>query len=800
MKNYLHFSRKISFLMFFMIVPFLTNAQWNVNTLGNLLISDLQVASLQTAETHDGKLWVSYYHESGSNYNMMAQLFDADGKKLLGDNGVLVNNNPSGTAIFVYNVAADADGNFIIGMQDQRDGGQKAVLYKIGQDGNHLWSQEGVQLGEGLAPWPEVLSNGDVVVSWESFSIGTISMHKLSADADFLWAEPISLRVESSNTTRAQIVANLDGKFTVVYQRRSFGISTTLYAQQFANDGTPAFNPLQLGEYTTSGARYYSVQADADTTYVGYYAAAGNRFNSYLQRINPDGTTPYGMNGANFNTETEPLDNYQQFTSIKLDHESDYVWSVCGFSDPNQDNYGLYVQKFNKLTGARQLTDLGKEIYPITSKRDTPAGSLLLNDDAPLIMSYDIDYKIYVTRLDKNGDFAWEYERMEISSTTASLASGKGRFAFNHVGPNWVAGIWTEKRGAITNGFIQGVSVNGLISIEVETDGGVPAEISENGGTLQLMSTIYPSVANQMVEWSADGYESLVVVDDNGLVTAVGNGTAWVKATAVQDNNLADSVMITTGCQVTQPIGPIAGTENVCNNATGIIFSVPVFEGATSYVWSVPAGFIITSGDDTNEITVDFSAEAVSGDITVYVLFGTDCMTDPSDEFAVTVSEIPDAAVISQEGDVLTSSATEGNQWYLDGVAIDGATGNQHVAVAEGDYYVVVTVGNCSSEPSNTINVVPVNVSEVFSAGSFDVYPNPNQGRFDVKMPFKTGELVSIMIYDVKGQLIFHEHHFTVSEKQTSKIDMQTVPDGLYMMVLKGESKSWSGKFVVSNP
>ncbi|WP_028978899.1 T9SS type A sorting domain-containing protein [Sporocytophaga myxococcoides] len=52
--------------------------------------------------------------------------------------------------------------------------------------------------------------------------------------------------------------------------------------------------------------------------------------------------------------------------------------------------------------------------------------------------------------------------------------------------------------------------------------------------------------------------------------------------------------------------GNINGTTSVCESAKGVVYSVPLVEGATNYLWSVPAGAEIVSGQGTNEIIVDF--------------------------------------------------------------------------------------------------------------------------------------------------------------------------------------------------
>jgi len=63
--------------------------------------------------------------------------------------------------------------------------------------------------------------------------------------------------------------------------------------------------------------------------------------------------------------------------------------------------------------------------------------------------------------------------------------------------------------------------------------------------------------------------------------------------------------------------GVITGTTPVCQGQTGVIYSVSSITNATGYIWTLPAGATVTTGANTNSITVSFSAIAVSGNIAV---------------------------------------------------------------------------------------------------------------------------------------------------------------------------------------
>ncbi len=719
----------ISFLMMVLLFTFLTGkifAQWNTNTSVNMLISGLPTADIQSAPTSDGKTWIAYYHENAGNYDMRAQLIDANGFKILGPDGILVGNHPSGSATYVFNVCVDASNNFIIGYQDQRTGGLKSVVYKMSQNGTQLWGADGVVLGGGLAPYPAALSTGEVIVAWNGDAGNTLNLQKISTSGTLAWSTPILITVGTAATTRGQAIANTAGKFTMVYQKGS--MYTTLYAQMFDNSGTALYPPLQIGNQTTAAYRYYSIVADADTTYYGYYSSVGMRFNSFVQRINPGGTIPWGMNGSNFNTSVASGDAYQGETSINLAPGSDYVWSVCNFSNPNQTVYGVYIQKFLKSTGARQFTDQAKVVYPISANTDQRCGDLALVSDNPMFMSYNVTEKIFATRLDANGNFVWPGNRIEVSSTTAGASTPKMRYGFTPDGPNRCACTWTENRGSGYMGYAQGVSIGGLIGLTVATQNGVPPAITNNGGTLQMVATVFPATASQNVTWSIIPVTGMATISVSGLVTAVSNGTAYAKAIAVQDPTVKDSLMITMSGQTAQP------PEVITLPATNIASAEATLNGTVN----------------ANTLSTD-----------VYFDWGL------TSSYGNTLTANPPTVTGTGATPVMINiSSLTSNTTYHFRVRGSNAAG----AANGGDLTFTTSSG------------VGITEKDPIMA---EIYPVPNNGQFNVCIRGGSENLFSLEVYNNLGSKIYSKENINSKGSGTMVVDIRPVHAGLYTVVLR---------------
>ncbi len=154
--------------------------------------------------------------------------------------------------------------------------------------------------------------------------------------------------------------------------------------------------------------------------------------------------------------------------------------------------------------------------------------------------------------------------------------------------------------------------------------------------------------------------------------------------------------------------GPISGPTEVCKD-TEVLYSVEAVTGTTGYVWTVPTGATITSGDGTNSILVSFSNTAVSGNISVRI--SNSCGIGEPSVLAINVSPLPAPPVITANGPVsfcnggsvvLTASAGYTSYLWSNGMV------SSSITVTDAGTYSVVGINNigCSSLPSNEITVI----------------------------------------------------------------------------------------------
>lgn len=91
-----------------------------------------------------------------------------------------------------------------------------------------------------------------------------------------------------------------------------------------------------------------------------------------------------------------------------------------------------------------------------------------------------------------------------------------------------------------------------------------------------------------------------------------------------------------------EPAGAVSGPTDLCQASTGVMYSVNTIANATGYLWTLPAGFNIVSGDGTSSIIVDLNPTIanLTGIIRVEGVNG--CGNGlPSADFDVEVTPLP---------------------------------------------------------------------------------------------------------------------------------------------------------------
>lgn len=207
---------------------------------------------------------------------------------------------------------------------------------------------------------------------------------------------------------------------------------------------------------------------------------------------------------------------------------------------------------------------------------------------------------------DQNGDFLNQNAFITYTDTTFDISSFAGqtmRVIFTWRNINGSNGL----PAAIDNFSltIPGAGEPEELTVVVTTENNVPAEITTANGTLQLVATVTNEISSQDVIWTVQSGGAVVSVDANGLVTALANGTAVVRATSVEDYNKSDEIEITVNFPVVVEVDEVivsvlndaAPVITTANGTLQLIATVNPSTVSQDVTWSVESGSTVVSVD-----------------------------------------------------------------------------------------------------------------------------------------------------------------------------------------------------------
>lgn len=264
-------------------------------------------------------------------------------------------------------------------------------------------------------------------------------------------------------------------------------------------------------------------------------------------------------------------------------------------------------------------------------------------------------------------------------------------------------------------------AVNAVKEITVTTQALPSVEAGDNGAICYIPGTaIAPftilgtNVSNaSSTSWTTSGslsgnfnlgnpvvYESFSNNCTPEVLTLTANGVG-----ACSSETKSDSVTLTINCTIPN-LGAITGLDTVCQGNSGVVYTVPVNSNVITYEWQVPTGATIVSGQGTNSISVDYGANAVSGNVSVNGVNG--CGSGPNSTLPITIDELPTTGIVSGEQTICAGSTYDYTTtvisnalsylWTLpDGSTISTTTNTISIAFAAS-----ATSGNLSVQGNNS--------------------------------------------------------------------------------------------------
>jgi hypothetical protein len=372
------------------------------------------------------------------------------------------------------------------------------------------------------------------------------------------------------------------------------------------------------------------------------------------------------------------------------------------------------------------------------------------------------------------------------TSVTVSATGGTGPYTGTGTFTNQTGGSHTytvtdangcTKSTTITINQPSAITVTATVVSPIQCKGGTTSvTVSATGGTPGYTGT--GTFANQTA-----GTHTYTVTDANGC-----------------SNSTTITIAAGTGTVPKKP-GAISGpTFNICGSGT-FTYSISAVTGATSYVWTVPAGVSIVSNSGTS-IAVRNVSFGTSG--TISVAASNSC--GASAERTLTIFAVaPDPANISGFTSVSPNqskvrySVTDRSgitfNWTVPtGARITSGQGTSSIRVTFG-----TTSGNVSVFLSNACGKTAtsslfVTVGGALAAQNFKtalsenlylkVYPNPAASIATVAFNARSDIKYEIVVTDLVGKAILKTSSVTVAGENTVQLNMSKYSAGTYLVTL----------------
>jgi hypothetical protein len=229
------------------------------------------------------------------------------------------------------------------------------------------------------------------------------------------------------------------------------------------------------------------------------------------------------------------------------------------------------------------------------------------------------------------------------------------------------------------------------------------------------------------------------------------SNNAWFPYSDAQSWDISINHAISAILVTPQPSAAFSALPlSICEGQT-VTFQANNSAGIENYLWTFPGGNPATSTAISPVVTY-LSQGSYGATLSVSNQCFAQAITQNNNN-AVNVVAAPPVPSITQQGQNLVSSASNNNQWYLDGGLIPGATGQSFSPDQNGLYTVEVSNGSCSSF-SSPFQYLSVGI-EAPIAEQINIFPNPASNV--IYVDYHNATAYQLELIDMSGKVIHAE-------------------------------------------
>ena len=235
----------------------------------------------------------------------------------------------------------------------------------------------------------------------------------------------------------------------------------------------------------------------------------------------------------------------------------------------------------------------------------------------------------------------------------------------------------------------------------------------------------------------------------------------------------------------------IADTVTTCTGSA-VKLSVESQEDITSYQW-----YDESQQKIEGQINSEFTTSPISG-TTIYFVSAqhtSGCISQL--EKVVVTPALLGTLVITETDGELSVATDKIVQWFFEGQAIEGATGNTYKPAKSGNYTAKVAEANCALTSAPYLYVV-TSLEEGNAEFKLHAYPSPATSKeFGIRVQSPESSPIFIQVIDMTGRVIFRK--WINPRDLASKLAIPDLKNGLYTVIASQDENEIRKRIVIQN-
>lgn len=506
--------------------------------------------SYTTYADPDGNMYLSRY-ETSSGPKAWVQKTDKFGNNLWGEQGVLLSTNSvTNTVRDMPESVTDGAGGVYSAWWDTNGGPPQVKIQRVLEDGTITFGAIGMSVSNTyMQQFGELAADGTGgLIASHQVTDGDTSecapaVQRINGAGEYLWGdEGVTLDVFSSDCSSLPEIVETSGGVIVAWINSTTDV---IKAQKIDLNGNIQWTANGVTVFTPSMSGFDDDFILVSDNNGGAYVSCSSNCVS-INKINSDGTVPWGANGVDLSSTFTFRPNSNMDTPpMAPDSEGNvYVWGQAS-SDPA-------VVKLN--SSGTNIWDSPLVVDIFAGVNYTISGVVNDNDDLFLAWDVSMDYGVWTQKISKDGEIMWEFNGSSLNTSDYLRQALK-------TGPDEISLVGTMSSYGGPSGMpTYGIRVQSAYKVENLTN---TLDVENISGESIVSSTTNGATMNEVVK--------LKQVSDNNYLALVNLNTLtdmdWTGVSGSVDSANGKSYASITGAPGVESYSLLVPIKNGTDNA-----------------------------------------------------------------------------------------------------------------------------------------------------------------------------------------------------------------------------------------